>query len=62
MIVGLAVVLAEFVVVKAVFGDQVYVVAPLADKLMELPKQINGAPGAIVTVGFTTTVAVPVCV
>jgi hypothetical protein len=37
-------------------------VAPLAVKLIEFPKQIVGVNGANVTVGFGTTLAVPVCV
>ena len=60
--VGLAVVLAPKVVVKAMFGDQVYVLAPLAVKLIELPKQIIAGLGKMVTVGLMTTVAVPFCV
>ena len=62
VIVGLAVVFAPMVVVNAMFGDQEYVDAPLAVKLMELPKQITAGLGSTVTVGLMTTVAVPVCV
>ena len=47
---------------NAVGGDQVYVTAPAAVKLIELFKQITAGFGRIVTVGFITTVAVPVFV
>jgi hypothetical protein len=59
--VGLAVVFAPIVVVRAIFGLHEYVVAPLAVKLMELFKQINAGFGLIVTVGFATTVTTPFC-
>ena len=62
VIVGLAVVLAVLVDVNAVLGIHVYVVAPLAVKLIELFKQINAGFGKIVTVGFGTTLAVAFCV
>jgi len=61
VIVGLAVVFGPNVVVNAMFGLQLYVVAPLAVKLTELPKQINAGFGLIVTVGFGTTLAVAFC-
>jgi hypothetical protein len=56
--VGLAVVFAELVDVNAMFGLHVYVVAPLAVKLIELFKQIKAGFGFIVTVGLATTLAV----
>ena len=62
VIVGLAVVFGPSVVVNAMLGDQVYVVAPLAVKLIELPKQISAGFGFMVTVGFGTTLAVAFCV
>jgi hypothetical protein len=37
-------------------------VAPLAVRFIELPIQIDGVKGAILTVGFATTAAVPNCV
>ena len=60
--VGLAVVFAPTVVLKAIFGLHEYVVAPLAVKLIELFKQIKAGFGLIVTVGFGTTLAVAFCV
>ena len=59
--VGLAVVFGPSVVVNAMLGLHEYVVAPLAVKLMELFKQINAGFGLIATVGFATTVTVPLC-
>ena len=51
-----------FVEVTALFGDQVYEVAPLAVNKIEFPIQITGKGGVIVTVGFATTVTVEFCV
>ena len=61
VIVGLAIVLAVLVDVKAMFGDQVYVLAPPAVNAIELFKQITGLFGTTVTVGFGTTLAVAFC-
>ncbi len=61
LVVGLAIVIAVLVDVKAMFGDHVYVLAPLAVKVIELFKQITGLFGTTVTVGFTTTLAVAFC-
>lgn len=43
----------------AVFGLHVKLVAPLAVKLIELPKQMVGVNGAMDGVGLITTDAVP---
>jgi len=60
--VGLDTVMAVFVELNAMFGDQVYVLAPAAVKVIELPKHIAGLIGVMVTVGFGTTVTVEFCV
>jgi hypothetical protein len=57
--VGPAVVFAPTVVLKAILGLHEYVVAPLAVKLIELFKQIKAGFGFMATVGFATTVTVP---
>jgi len=60
---GLATGLKMFVALKLVFGLQMYVVAPEAPKVVELPLQIVTAdPALTVGNGFTvtTTLDVPV--
>jgi hypothetical protein len=56
---GFAFTLAPVVALKFVFGDHVYVVAPLAVKVVELPEHIvGGADRVTVGVGFTVTTTV----
>jgi hypothetical protein len=61
VIVGFAVVLGVFVDVKAILGDQVYEVAPVAFNNIELPIHITGRTGVTEIVGFATTVTVEFC-
>lgn len=60
--VGLAVTVAPVVALNPVAGDQEYVFAPFAVRLVLLPAQMEGAAGFTVTVGkgFTVTVTVVV--
>jgi hypothetical protein len=62
--VGEAETVAPVVALNPVAGAQAYVLAPLAVMLTELPLQIVGAAGFLVTVGkgFTVTVTVVVFV
>ena len=62
VVVGLAIVKAVFVEVKAVFGVHVYERAPLAVKEIVFPIQIIGVAGFETIVGVATTVTVEVCV
>ena len=56
---GLAFTLAPVVALRFVFGDQAYVVAPLAVNVVELPEQIvGGADNDTVGVVFTVTTTV----
>ena len=56
---GLALTLAPVVALKLVLGDQLYVVAPLAVKVVELPGHIvGGADKLTVGVVFTVTTTV----
>jgi hypothetical protein len=55
---GFAEVFGVLVDVNARLGLQVYVVAPLAVKLIEFPIQITAGFGLMVTVGLGTTLAV----
>ena len=57
----MAVTLAPVVVLRFVFGDQVYVVAPLAFSVVELPEHIAGGIADAVTVGVAFTVTDTVC-
>lgn len=55
---GLAVTVVPVVALKPVAGIHVYVVAPLAVILVELPEHIVGETGVAVTVGVGLTVIV----
>ena len=61
---GVAVTGVPVVVFKPAAGDQTYVLAPLAVKLMEPPLQTAGDTGALATMGnaLTITVTVTNCV
>jgi hypothetical protein len=59
--VGLADTLEPVVALRFVFGDQVYVVAPLAVNVVEFPEHIvGGAESVTVGVVFTVTTTVAV--
>jgi len=60
--VGFAVTEAPDVADSPVDGDQVYVVAPEAVKVVEFPEQTETADGLTVTTGMTLTVTVEVTV
>ena len=60
--VGLAITFMAEVLLNAVLGNQVYVVAPLALNDTEFPKQMYGLTGLMVMVGLGTTLAKPICV
>jgi hypothetical protein len=56
----LAVTLAPVVALNPVPGDQLYVVAPLAVNVVELPLHIAGEFTVTAGVGFTVTVEVTI--
>ena len=56
----MAITLAPLVVFKLAAAFHVYVVAPLATKLLELPKHTPDTLGVITIVGLETTVTVVV--
>lgn len=62
VVVGFAVTVAPVDALRPVTGDQLYVVAPLAVKLVDVPEQIATVPGDMLTlgIGFTVTVVVAV--
>jgi hypothetical protein len=61
VVVGLADTLEPVVALRFVFGDQAYVVAPLAVNVVELPEHIvGGAERVTVGVAFTVTTTVAV--
>jgi len=60
VVVGLALTLAPVVALKFVLGAHVYVVAPLAVKVVELPEHIVAGPDTVtVGVGLIDTETVP---
>ena len=61
MVVGLAVTLSPVVALRPVAAAQLYVVAPPAINVVELPLHIEGLLTVTVGLGVTVTVPVPVC-